>query len=109
VCGKKIDGEENYTLIAGHFYGHAYAKVRCDAHCPMERIQGFTHCHWMQPSDKYTCRIAPAAAMVIEFGVKKNTNKTLLLASRRTVRIVFFNFGTRKEPPIHVINATSFI
>jgi hypothetical protein len=30
----------------------------------MEHVQGFTGSHWMLPSGKCLCRIAPAAAMV---------------------------------------------
>jgi hypothetical protein len=32
----------------------------------MENIRGFTQSHWMPPSDECLCRIAPAAAMVID-------------------------------------------
>jgi hypothetical protein len=43
----------------------------------MEHIQGFTGSHWMPPSGKCQCHIAPAAAMVNEFvETTQNTNKT---------------------------------
>jgi hypothetical protein len=48
--------------------------------------QGFTWSHWMLLLGKHLCRIAPAAANVIDFGRKhKNTNKTQLLVSWLTV------------------------
>jgi hypothetical protein len=50
----------------------------------MEHNQGFTWSNWMLPLGKYTHRIAPAAAMVINGADTTNTKK-LLLAS---------NFGT---------------
>ncbi len=47
------------------------------AHRPMEHIPGFTRSHWMPPSGKCLCQIAPAAAMVDEFiETTQNTNKT---------------------------------
>jgi len=68
--------------IAGDFDCHAYAAVRCGAHCPMEHIPGFTR----SPLDAAIGRVPepypPAAAMVSKFvETTQNTNKTQLLAS----------------------------
>jgi hypothetical protein len=82
-CGQQwiVDNEE-CRWIAGDFDCHADAVVRRGAHRPMEHVQGFTGSHWMLPSDKCLCHIAPAAAMVNEFvETTQNTNKTQLLAS----------------------------
>jgi len=44
--------------------------------CGAERIaqqsifQGYPRCHWMPPLGDYLPRIAPADAMVIDFGIK---------------------------------------
>ena len=35
----------------------------------MQQIHGYTQCHWMPPLGKYLPHIAPADAMVINFGV----------------------------------------
>jgi hypothetical protein len=37
----------------------------------MQHVQGFLKSHWASPSGKHSHRIAPVAAMVIDFGVKK--------------------------------------
>jgi hypothetical protein len=42
-----------YTYKAGRFDGHVDALVRNPAHCPMEKVQGFTRSHWTPPSGKY--------------------------------------------------------
>jgi hypothetical protein len=39
----------------------------------MEHIQVFTRSHWMPPSGKCLHGIAPASAMVDEFGAKHKT------------------------------------
>jgi hypothetical protein len=39
----------------------------------MEHIWGFTRSHWMPPSVQCLRRIAPAAAMVDDFGQKHKT------------------------------------
>jgi hypothetical protein len=49
----------------------------------MEHIQGFTRSHWMPPSGKYLCCIAPAAAMVNKF-VETTQNTT---TDYRTIEI----------------------
>jgi hypothetical protein len=38
------------------------------AHRPVRQVQGYPRCHWTPPSDDYSPRIAPADAMVIDFG-----------------------------------------
>jgi len=81
-----IDNNKKCRQNAGNFDCHADAAVRHGAHCPMEHIQGSTWSHWMPPSVKCLCLIAPAAAMVIvsEWNIQ-NTTETQLLAS---------NYGT---------------
>ncbi len=54
--------------IAGNFDHQADGTVRCEMHCPMEHIPGFTRSLWMLPSGKCLHRIAPVAAKVINFG-----------------------------------------
>jgi hypothetical protein len=71
---ERIDDNEKCRRIAGNFNCHANVVVQHGAHPPMEHIQGFTQ------------RIAAAAAMVDEFvETTQNSNKTQLLASKRTL------------------------
>jgi hypothetical protein len=56
-----------YASVVGHFDGHADQAVWCQGRRPMKHVQGCLRSHWKPPSDKY---IAPADAMVINFGVK---------------------------------------
>ncbi len=60
------------TTYAGHFDGHGKAPVRWGAHFPMEQVHGYTRYHWLVPLGKNLPRIAPADAMVIDFGSKKS-------------------------------------
>ena len=62
-----IKGNKKCRQIAGNFDCHGNAAVRCGAHRLMEHIQGFTRSHWIPPSVKCLCRIAPVAAMVDKF------------------------------------------
>ena len=76
----KLMTTKNTRQMLVIFDDHADAAVRHRAHCLMENIQGFTGSHWMQPSGKCLCRIAPAAAMVDGFvettlNIKENTLK----------------------------------
>jgi hypothetical protein len=59
---------KQYTSFAGHFDGHADQAVRCRAHCPVQQVKGYPRCHQMLPLVKYSPRIAPVDAMVINFG-----------------------------------------
>jgi hypothetical protein len=36
----------------------------------MQQVQGYLRSHWTPPLGKYLPRIAPADAMVIDFGLK---------------------------------------
>ncbi len=75
----KIDNANKCRQIAGNFDGHADAAVQYGAYHLIVHIQGFTWSHWMPLLGKCLHGIAPAAAMVINFGCKhKNTNKTQL-------------------------------
>ena len=69
-----IDKNEKCRESAGDFDHHADAAVQFGAHCPMERILGFTRSHWMLPSGECLRRIAPAAAMVDKY--IENTQNT---------------------------------
>jgi hypothetical protein len=108
-----VDKNKGKSQIAGNFDCHGDAAVRRGVHCPIEHVQGFTESHWMPPSGKCLCRIAPAAAMVNEFAqTTQNTNKTQLLASNYgTFRaiVVCENFIPQNGPSIQVIDATRFI
>ena len=52
------------------FDGHDDALVQCRVHSPTKHVQGYPRCHWMLPRGNYLPHIAPADAMVIDFGVK---------------------------------------
>ena len=58
------------TSIVGHFDGHDNAPMRCQAHRPMQHVQGYLKKHWAPPSCKYPPRITRADVMVIKFGVE---------------------------------------
>ena len=89
VSDNRIEDCKKYREIACCFDGRGNAAVRCDAHCLMEHINGYTGSHWMPPSGECLHHITPVAAMVIEIGGKqKNTTKTQLLAS---------NYGTNQS------------
>ncbi len=80
---------------------------------PIEHVQGFTGSHWMLPSGKCLCCIAPSAAMVNEFvETTQSTNKPQLLASNYgTFRalVVCENFIPKNGTSTQVIDATSFV
>jgi hypothetical protein len=86
VANNEINNDKKCRQIAGNFDCHADAAVQGGAHRPMKRIHGFMQSHLMPPSGKCLRCIAPAAAMVDDFGCKqKKTNKTQLLSSKPTV------------------------
>ncbi len=66
----KIKDYDKYTSITGLFDSHTDAPVWYTAHRPTEYIQGFTRSHWMPPLGTYLRGNPPAAAMVINLGVK---------------------------------------
>ncbi len=70
---QRIDGNKKCRRIDGNFDCHDNAAEQCGAHRPMEHIQSFTRSHWMSPLVKCLCCIAPAAAMVDDFGQKHKT------------------------------------
>jgi hypothetical protein len=55
--------------VVGHVDCHEDAPVCCQAHCLMKHVQGYLMSNWTPPSGKYSPRITPADAMVINFGV----------------------------------------
>jgi hypothetical protein len=42
-----------YTYFSGRFDSHGNAPVRYCVHRPMEKVQGFTRCHWMLSLGEY--------------------------------------------------------
>jgi hypothetical protein len=83
--------------------------VRYRAHHPIEHIPSFSRSrsHWMPPSGKFLCCIAPAAAMADEFvETTQNTNKTHLLASNYGTfwwLVVCENFIPQNRPSTQLI------
>jgi hypothetical protein len=113
-CGKQwINGNKKCRQIAGDFDGHGDAAVRCEAHHPMEHIQGFTQSHWMLPSGECLRHIAPAAVIVDEFvETTQNTTMTQLLSSNYgTFRalVVCENLVPQNESSTQLIDATSCV
>jgi hypothetical protein len=41
VCKHRIDDRTSWTCFAGHFDGHDNAPVRCQAHQPIQHVQGY--------------------------------------------------------------------
>ena len=73
-CGQQRNRrDKKCRQIDDDFDNHADAAVRCGAHRPMKHNQGFTRSQRMLPSGKCSHRIAPAAAMVDDFGRKHKT------------------------------------
>ncbi len=68
---KKMTTEDNNSN-ATHFGRQANVPVLSHAHCPMEGVQGFTWCHWMQPSGKYLHHVVLLDNWVV---CKKNDKK----------------------------------
>ncbi len=65
-----INNRKKCSCFAGHFDGHADQAVRCRAHRPVRQVEVYPRCHWTPPLGNYLPRIAPADAMVIDFGEK---------------------------------------
>jgi hypothetical protein len=68
VANNKINDDKKCKQIADNFDCYADAAIQCGVHCLMEHIQGFPRSHWMPPLGECLRRIAPAAAMVDNFG-----------------------------------------
>ncbi len=66
---QKISNRKKYTSFASRFDGQADQAVQCQAHHPMQHVQGYLRSHWAPPLGKYL-PLAPADAMVINFGIK---------------------------------------
>ncbi len=87
----------------GHFDGYDDAPVRCQAHRPMQHVQGYLRSHWTLPLGKYSLRIVPADAMVVDFCLKKRVValwKSLFEASVQKAR---------NEPSTQLIEVTSCV
>jgi hypothetical protein len=68
VGDNRIDNYKKCRQIDDGFDCHAAGGIQRDVHRPMERISGFMQSHYMPPLGKCPHRIAPAAAMVHDFG-----------------------------------------
>ena len=66
----KLTIAKEYTSFAGHFNGNSDQAVQCQVHCLMKQVCSYTRCHWTLLLGKDLPRIAPADAMVIDFGSK---------------------------------------
>ncbi len=69
-----------YSTTVGHFDGQGGLLVQCEAHCPMQHVQGYSGSHWMPASSDYLLRIAPAAARAT--GKQTTINKYTYKAGR---------------------------
>ncbi len=99
----QINNVEKYTTFAGHLKGHDDAPVWWGEHCLMVQVHGYTRCHHMPQLGEYLHHIAPAAAMVIDFGVK---NQVVALWNR------CFKGSVQKAqngPSTQLIEATSCV
>ncbi len=66
-------------------------------------LEGYPRCHCTPPSGKYLPRIAPADAMVIDFGVKKWSCGVVKLLSEASVQ------NAQNGPSTQLIEATSCV
>jgi hypothetical protein len=64
---KSMMGKNTRQLVAV-LVAMVMRQVQCSLHSPIEEVQGFKRSHLMPPSDKCWHCIAPAAALVIDFG-----------------------------------------
>jgi hypothetical protein len=99
----KIDDRKKCTSFAGHFDGYDDAPVQCQAHCPMQHVQGYLRSHWTPPLGKYSPHIAPADAMVIDFWPKQSSCGAVKSLSEDSVQ------KARNGPSIQLIEATSCV
>jgi hypothetical protein len=67
---KKTTAMNECTSFAGHFGGHDDVPMQFWVHPPIQQIYGYPGCHWTPPLGEYSPCIAPADAMVIDFGSK---------------------------------------
>ena len=74
-----INNRKKCSCFAGNLDGHADQAVPCQAHRPVRQVLGYPRCHCTPPSGNYLPHIAPADAMVIDFGVK---NRVVVLWNR---------------------------
>jgi hypothetical protein len=68
------------TSSAGHFDSHGGTPVQCDAHHPMQHVQGYSRSHWMPPLGNYSLCVTPAATRAT--GKQTMMNKNTYFAGR---------------------------
>jgi hypothetical protein len=68
------------TSSSGRFDGHGGAPVRCEAHHPMQHVQGYSGSHWTPALGNYLLRIAPRGARAT--GKQTTINKYTYKAGR---------------------------
>jgi len=99
----KNQKQKKCTSFAGHFDGYGDAPVRCQVHCPMQHVQGYLRSHWTPPLGKYSPHIAPAVAMVINFGVKISGCVVVKSLSEASIQ------KAQNKPYTQLIEATSCV
>jgi hypothetical protein len=65
--------QKKCTSFAGPLDSYDDAAVQCQAHHPMQHVQGYLRSHWTPPLGKYSPHIALADAMVIDFWPKQSS------------------------------------
>ncbi len=111
VWRQKSSMGENTCWLLAVLIAMVMHQVQYNLHCPIEEVQGFKRSHWIPPLFECWRCIAPAAALVINFGWIKNTTKTQQLASNCTVLSIQKRekFITQKGPPTKLIHVTRFM
>jgi hypothetical protein len=100
---QNIDDSKKCTSFVGHFDGYDDVPVRCQAHRPMQHVQGYLRSHWTLPLSKYLLHIAPADVMVINFWPKKSSCGIVKSLSEASVQ------KARNGPSTQLIEATSCV
>ena len=91
------------TSFACRFDDYDYAPVQCQAHRPMQHVQGYLRSHWTPPLGKYSPHIAPADAMVIDFWLKTSSCGVVKSLSEASVQ------KARNGPFTQLIEAKSCV
>jgi hypothetical protein len=86
MCKHRIEEYKKCRQINDDSDSHDDALVQCQMHRPMQHVQGYLRSHWMPPLGKYSPRIAPADAMVINFWPKRSSCGVVKLLSEASVQ-----------------------
>jgi len=81
---KKAAVMNKCTSIVGRFGGHT--PVQCQAHRPMQHVQGYLRRHWTPLLGKYLPHIDRADAMVVNFGINKMSCGVVKLLSEASIK-----------------------